>query len=152
MNFSYCFINKQSDEYFMGLYGTEDDWTDDNEYALYNTEEKMNLLMRDYLSNHPNKDPYNYQVILCYGDEIENKKTKQKYGRLRTDNCGHYYLVPEDEVIDFANFLEDVLGYDGDSSDERDDLEDKFLARFDKYRLSGGYQDLKIVMEDKQYE
>jgi hypothetical protein len=66
-----------------------------------------------------------------------------KYGYLRQDDDSHWYLVPEETIGNFDNMLRQIE----DGWQRKDDLIDMFIEAFDKYRLSGGYQDLKILMD-----
>ena len=70
-----------------------------------------------------------------------------QYGRLRQDNDGHWYLIPTGSCKEFRELI-NILEYR--NHPDYEDAEDKFIKYFDKYRLSGGYQDLIIPMEQKK--
>jgi hypothetical protein len=69
-----------------------------------------------------------------------------QYGRLRQDDDGHWYLIPTGSCKEFRELLDAIQSDDYDASEK---AEDKFIKYFEKYRLSGGYQDLIIPMEQK---
>jgi hypothetical protein len=68
-----------------------------------------------------------------------------KYGCLRTDG-DHWYLLPEGLKESFGVLSNKI--YEENNETIKDALIDAFIDVFDKYRLSGGYQDLKILMEE----
>jgi hypothetical protein len=70
-----------------------------------------------------------------------------KYGYLRTDGYNCWYLVPENELGDFGKAIDKIEAWSLAYTWEQ--AVNDFKEKFDKYRLSGGYQDLKILMEDK---
>lgn len=70
------------------------------------------------------------------------------YGKLRKDDDGHWYLVPESQINYFDSVCRDIDEFD-EYSDEWDDAVDEFIKVFDKYRLSGGVGDLRIEMENE---
>ena len=63
-----------------------------------------------------------------------------KLGRLRRDDSSHWYLVPEDQVEDFDQMLDALDEYDAESCYD-------FDIRFGGFRLAGGPEDLKVLME-----
>ena len=62
-----------------------------------------------------------------------------KYGYLRSDSNGHDYLVPEEEIISFEDWME--YGY------KYDDWK-PFNDKYGKYRLGESYQNIRIVIEE----
>lgn len=77
------------------------------------------------------------------GEPTDFMMTEPKYGYLRQDDSGHWYLIPEELRKDFRELLDTIETCDYPSCEN---AEDKFIRDFDKYRLSGGYQDLRIFM------
>jgi len=72
----------------------------------------------------------------------------KKYGYLREDNNGHWYLIPEDKVKHFVWIKEKIDMFELWSDDWEDACQD-MIDHFDGYRISGGPYDLKIQMENK---
>ena len=68
-----------------------------------------------------------------------------KFGYLRQDDDDHWYLVPEDFCNNFDNMINQIYNSD-DDWDRKEYLISLFVEAFNKYRLSGGYRDLKILM------
>lgn len=66
-----------------------------------------------------------------------------KYGRLRTDDDGHWYLVPEELVEQFDAYLEATYASPHDY-----EAEARFIDKFDEYRTGGGIRDFRVVIED----
>ena len=75
---------------------------------------------------------------------------------LRKDDDGHWYLVPESDIVEFDTAKEQTNWEDGDFGHvySRGDggfvwigAIDEFIERFDKYRLSGGVSHLKVIIE-----
>lgn len=67
------------------------------------------------------------------------------FGYLRCDDDGHWYLIPENELQVFSKMVDDISNCD--TWVKRDEFCDKFIEKFDKYRLSGGVEDLRISMQ-----
>ena len=63
-------------------------------------------------------------------------------GRLRSDDSGHWYLVPENKADLFYPMLDKTNR--GLSTDE--EHQDEFIDIFDQYRLPGGVEDLVLPM------
>ena len=78
---------------------------------------------------------------------IPKKKPIQKMGYLRTDEDGHWFLVPIDKVEAFDKKINELI--DAFNEDKYDEIEDDFIYEFEQYRLSGGVGDLKVLMEGK---
>ena len=72
-------------------------------------------------------------------------EVKRKYGYLRQDDDGHWYLIPEEMIKNFSNLEEQIENEE--DWEKKDFLISLFIEAFDTYRLSGGYQDLRISME-----
>ena len=68
-----------------------------------------------------------------------------KIGYLRQDESSHWYLVPEDEVKSFDRMADEACS--APTWEEQEDLWIDFSRKFDKYRLGGGYTDVKCVIE-----
>jgi hypothetical protein len=68
-----------------------------------------------------------------------------RYGKLRKDDSDHWYLVPEDEIKNFQNIMDLIyLEFDWE---KKEDLISLFIESFDMYRLSGGVESLRVVIE-----
>ena len=67
-------------------------------------------------------------------------------GYIRSDDSGHRYLVPEDIVVAFDALLNQMGSVDEDS-ERFYDLCDDFERDYGKYRLDGGVENLKVLME-----
>jgi hypothetical protein len=72
----------------------------------------------------------------------------QKYGYLRKDQDGHWYLVPVELLSDWDKIesqqLPDFYCHTGE---DFEDLYERALMEFDGCRLKGGIQDLKVIIE-----
>ena len=65
-----------------------------------------------------------------------------QFGRLRKDEDGHWYVIPESETEAFDAALE-ALG-----SDDYDCvLVNDFISMYDCFRLSGGPFDVRVVLD-----
>ena len=64
-------------------------------------------------------------------------------GFLRQDDASHWYLIPEEKLAEFSMLMEHV--YNNDSLDACDLVNE----HFDKYRLSGGPENLPIYISDR---
>lgn len=69
-----------------------------------------------------------------------------KFRRLRRDESLHWYLVPEDVVADFDRDALTIEEAEPDS-DEESILHCDFDEAYGKYRLDGGPEDLRVVIE-----
>jgi hypothetical protein len=69
-----------------------------------------------------------------------------KIGYLRKDDDGHWYLVPENFIHVFDSFYEAIENHDS-YSEEWENAIDEFVSNCDEYRLSGGIDNLKVLME-----
>lgn len=67
------------------------------------------------------------------------------FGRLRKDEDGHWFLIPKELVEKFDSYMEKIYSFDL-TEKEKWDLEDEFVANFENYRLSGGIDDLDVLM------
>ena len=67
-----------------------------------------------------------------------------KFGYLRRDDDGHYYLIPEDYVAEFDERWEEVQEADEDDWD----IETQFIDDWGDYRVDGDYADYKVVMPE----
>ena len=68
-----------------------------------------------------------------------------KYGYLRQDDDGHWYLLEPEAVKQFENLHEQICSETDWKKKEY--LIDIFIDAFDKNRLSGGISNLKVLME-----
>ena len=87
-----------------------------------------------------------HNIVTDLLDEIEHLQNK-KYGYVHQDDDGHWYLVPEEYAKLFIKQLDDITCTK--DCDKKDDLISEFISNFDEYRLSGGVESLKIMMEEK---
>jgi hypothetical protein len=69
-----------------------------------------------------------------------------KTGYLRQDDSGHWYVVPEEEVEKFDATMRAVNEVP-EHSEAWYIRVDGFIALYEEYRLSGGYQDQKVLMD-----
>jgi hypothetical protein len=69
-----------------------------------------------------------------------------KIGYLRQDDSGHWYVVPENIVERFDKLMRDICEIE-EHTEKWYEAVDWFISRYDRYRLGGGYQDVKCVME-----
>jgi hypothetical protein len=60
---------------------------------------------------------------------------------LRQDDSAHWYLIPETELVRFSDLMEEIP--------DDEDACDLFIGLFDKYRLSGGPENLPIEREQR---
>ena len=69
-----------------------------------------------------------------------------KYGKIRKDDDGHTYVIPEDEVpaFDALNIRMELVTW---ASDEWYELNNEFNEMFSKYSVGGWLGDLKVVLE-----
>lgn len=70
-----------------------------------------------------------------------------KFGKLRTDDDAHWYLVPEELVDEYdaaLNRMMDIEPY----TDAFEDACREFDAEYGQYRLGGSPYELKVVMPD----
>lgn len=70
-----------------------------------------------------------------------------KLGVLRNDDDGHWYLIPEELAHEFDSTEETIYNADEYSEYWTSAIE-HFETEFGKYRLGGGYRELKVLMED----
>jgi hypothetical protein len=68
-----------------------------------------------------------------------------KYGKLRQDEDSHWYLLPEEIVKNFSAMMDKI--YLENDWEKKDLLIDFFIEAFGQYRLLGGIQDLKVLIE-----
>ena len=68
-------------------------------------------------------------------------------GYLRRDDDCHWYLVPEDKIMDFDALLDRLPGDYLDAPE----LFNKFEEEFGEYRIDG-YYNIKCVIEEESYE
>ena len=71
----------------------------------------------------------------------------KKYGHAHQTDDGDWYLVPEEDEEDFLICMDRFSA--GWSADELKDWIDLFDNKFKKYRLSGGVESLRILIEEK---
>ena len=77
---------------------------------------------------------------------LAHEKSGQ-YGHVHQDDDGHWYLVPEEYTELFLKQLDDIACFD--NWDKREDLISEFESNFKEYRLSGGVESLRVLMETK---
>jgi len=70
-----------------------------------------------------------------------------KYGRLRTDESSHNYLVPEDEVKLFDELTAQIYN-ENEYGDIWYEKIEEFNERFSGYRIDGT-GDLRVLIEEK---
>lgn len=70
-----------------------------------------------------------------------------KLGVLRNDDDGHWYLIPEDLAHEFDSTEETIYMADAYSEYWNSAIE-HFEKEFGRYRLPGGYRELKVLMEE----
>jgi hypothetical protein len=83
-------------------------------------------------------------------DEVENRfrnLAEEKYGYLRQDDDGHWFLIPIEYISEWEELMGDIeraKPYGG----EWEDLIEELDSEFGQYRLSSGVQDLKVLIEN----
>lgn len=78
---------------------------------------------------------------------------KKQYGFLRKDEHGRWYLIPEDEVNDFDEYMELLGKLDWDADGEWEQIEEvvgDIEDDFGKYRLKTVPFDLRIEMSENR--
>ncbi len=68
-----------------------------------------------------------------------------KSGYLKSDDDGHWYLIPEDLISRWR----ELIGISTTSNvyEEMESAHNNLNSEFEKYRLSGGIEDLKITIK-----
>lgn len=69
-----------------------------------------------------------------------------EYGRLRQDDSGHWYLIPESEVEGHDGLRAAIESTEW-LSDEWNALTVEYDNKYYKYRLGGGPYELKVLIE-----
>jgi hypothetical protein len=67
------------------------------------------------------------------------------YGYFRQDDSDHWYLIPEELLSTFIRLRDQIDIWD--IGEERDKMCDEFVRIFNKYRLSGGVESYRVVLE-----
>lgn len=87
-----------------------------------------------------------HNIVTDLLDEIERLQNKP-IGYLHQDDDSHWYLIPKEYTKLFITQLDDIACTK--NCDKKDDLISEFIDNFDEYRLSGGVESLKVLIEEK---
>lgn len=70
-----------------------------------------------------------------------------KFGYLRQDDDSHWYLIPEDKIVDFDDHVVDMEIAEKYKKHYLK-LEEEFRKNYGEYRLKVCLEDLKVIIDE----